>query len=127
MQKNHWGRINNIASIWGRESGGGAAYNLVKAAEISLAKSLARQLAPDGILVNSIAPGSIYFPGGGWERASQANPEAMADFVRREMPLGRWGKPEEVAAMVTFLVSEKASLVTGASIPVDGAQGRSNI
>lgn len=127
MRKRGGGRIITISSIWGREAGGTAPYNAAKAAEISLSKSLAKELAMDGILVNTVAPGSILFPGGGWERRRNADPGEMADFVKREMPLGRFGRPEEVAAVVVFLASERASLVTGACIPVDGCQTRSNI
>lgn len=121
------GRIIFISSVWGRESGGGAAYNLAKAAEISLAKSMANELGKDKILVNSVAPGSILFPGGGWARRVEQDPEGMARFVERDMPLGRFGKPEEVANVVVFLASERASLVTGACWAVDGSMGRSNI
>ena len=81
MQRRGGGAIVMIASIWGRESGGRMTYNAVKAAEISLAKSLAQQLAPLNIRVNSVAPGSILFPGGSWHRRQQADPEAIAEFV----------------------------------------------
>jgi 3-oxoacyl-[acyl-carrier protein] reductase len=118
------GAIVMITSIWGREAGGGPSYNVAKAAEISLAKAMARDLAKDGIRVNTVAPGSIFFPGGGWERRQKADPEGIADFVRRELPFGRFGKPEEVAAAVTFLLSAKASWISGATLPVDGGQGR---
>jgi 3-oxoacyl-[acyl-carrier protein] reductase len=121
------GRIIFISSVWGRESGGGLAYNLGKAAEISLAKNMALELAQDNILVNSVAPGSILFPGGGWAKRVEQNPEGMARFVKESMPLGRFGKPEEVANVVVFLASERASLVTGACWSVDGSQGHSNI
>jgi 3-oxoacyl-[acyl-carrier protein] reductase len=127
MRQRGHGRIIFIASVYGRESGGRAGYNLAKAAEISLAKSLSRELAADNILVNSVAPGSIMFPGGSWERRQQADPEGIAAFVKSDMPLGRFGQPEEVAAVVTFLASDRASLVTGASWTVDGGQSRSNI
>ena len=69
------GSIIMIASIWGRESGGRMTYNAVKAAEISLAKAMAQQLAPFNIRVNSVAPGSIMFPGGSWHKRQQADPE----------------------------------------------------
>ncbi|HEY4395179.1 MAG TPA: SDR family oxidoreductase [Polyangia bacterium] len=113
-----------IASVWGRESGGGPSYNAAKAAEISLAKSMARDLAKDGIRVVSVAPGSILFPGGGWDRRQKADPEGMAAFVKREIPGGRFGRPEEVADVVTFLCSARAGWITGACVPVDGGQGR---
>lgn len=127
MRKRGGGSIVMIASIWGRESGGRMTYNAVKAAEISLAKAMAQQLAKDNIRVNSVAPGSIRFAGGSWDRRVQEDPEGMADFVRRELPFGRFGRPEEVGAVVAFLVSPRASWISGASVPVDGCQSRSQI
>jgi 3-oxoacyl-[acyl-carrier protein] reductase len=127
MRRRGGGSIVMIASIWGRESGGRMTYNAVKAAEISLAKAMAQQLARDNIRVNSVAPGSIRFPGGSWDRRVQEEPEAMGEFVRRELPFGRFGRPEEVGAVVAFLVSPRASWISGASVPVDGCQSRSLI
>jgi 3-oxoacyl-[acyl-carrier protein] reductase len=127
MRRRGGGAIVMIASIWGRESGGRMTYNAVKAAEISLAKAMAQQLAKDNIRVNSVAPGSIRFAGGSWDKRVQDDPEAMAEFVRRELPFGRFGRPEEVGAVVAFLVSERASWISGASLPVDGCQSRSLI
>jgi len=127
LRRRGGGAIVMIASIWGRESGGRMTYNAVKAAEISLAKSMAQQLAKDNIRVNSVAPGSIRFPGGSWDRRVQEDPAAMEEFVRREIPFGRFGRPEEVGAVVAFLVSPRASWISGASVTVDGCQSRSLI
>jgi 3-oxoacyl-[acyl-carrier protein] reductase len=127
MRRRGGGAIVMIASIWGRESGGRMTYNAVKAAEISLAKSLAQQLARDNIRVNSVAPGSIMFPGGSWHKRQQADPDGIAEFVRRELPFGRFGRPEEVGAVVAFLASPRASWISGASVTVDGCQSRSLI
>jgi 3-oxoacyl-[acyl-carrier protein] reductase len=113
-----------ITSIWGREAGGGPSYNAAKAAEISLAKAMARDLARERIRVVSVAPGSVLFPGGGWARRQKADPEGIAAFVEREIPGGRFGTPEEIADVVTFLCSARASWVTGACLPVDGGQSR---
>jgi len=127
MRRTGYGRLIFITSIYGREAGGRASYNIGKAAEISLAKSLARELAPEGILVNAVAPGSLMFPGSSWEGRQRADPEAIAAFVRSDLPLGRFGTPEEVANVVAFLASPRASLVSGACWTIDGCQSRSLI
>src|SRR5687767_12944497 len=127
MKQRGGGAIVMIASIWGRESGGRMTYNAVKAAEISLAKAMAQQLAPQNIRVNSVAPGSILFPGGSWHRRQQADPEGIAQFISRELPFGRFGRADEVGAVVAFLASPRASWISGACLTVDGCQSRSNI
>ena len=127
MKQRGGGTIIMIASIWGRESGGRMTYNAVKAAEISLAKSLAQQLASLNIRVNSVAPGSIMFPGGSWHKRQQADPQGIAEFIKRDLPFGRMGRADEVGAVVAFLASPRASWISGAAIPVDGCQSRSNI
>ena len=115
-----------IASIWGREAGGAPGYNVAKAGVIALAKALARDYAKHGIRVNSVAPGSILFPGGGWDRRQKADPDGIADsWSTRELPFGRFGTPEEVADVVAFVASPRASWIAGACIVVDGAQSRS--
>ena len=119
------GAVINISSIYGRESGGPLTYNASKAALISFTKMLARELAPKNIRVNSIAPGSILYPGGSWERRFRENPSFERDFISHELPAGRLGRPEEIAYAAVMLASPKASWITGACLPVDGAQGRS--
>ena len=127
MLERGWGRVVAITSVWGRETGGAPAYNAAKAAENSFVKSLAREVAAKGVTVNAVAPGSILWPGGGWYRRLEADPEGIADFVRQDMPLGRFGMVEEVASVVAFVCSKQASLVNGAVIAVDGGQSRSGI
>ena len=124
MQRRGGGVIIMIASIWGREAGGRMTYNAIKAGEISLAKSLAQQLAGSNIRVNSVAPGSILFEGGSWWKRQQDDPAGIAEFVKREIPFGRFGRPEEVGDVVAFLASSRASWITGASVVVDGGQSR---
>ena len=124
MQRRGGGAIVIIASIFGREAGGRMTYNAVKAAEISLGKSLAQQLASSNIRVNSVSPGSILFEGGSWWRRQQADPQSIAEFVERELPFGRFGRPEEVGDVVAFLCSPRASWISGTSVVVDGCQSR---
>jgi len=127
MRRAGRGVILMIASIWGRESGGRMTYNAVKAAEISLAKAMAQQLAKDNIRVNSVAPGSIMFPGGSWEKRRQDDPAFIRDMIARDLPFGRFGRAEEVGDVVAFLASPRAGWISGACVTVDGCQSRSNI
>lgn len=124
MRAQSGGAIVIVSSIFGREAGGRMTYNAVKAAEISLAKSLAQQLAKDQIRVVSVAPGSILFEGGSWWKRQQADPQGIAQFIRTELPFGRFGKPEEVGAAIAFLASPKASWISGTTVVVDGCQSR---
>ncbi len=116
------GSITMIASIWGREGGGAPGYNVAKAGVIALAKALNHDHAKQGIRVNSVAPGSTLFPGGGWDRRQQADPAGIAAMIERDLPFGRFGTVEEIADAVVFVASPRASWIAGTCIVVDGGQ-----
>ncbi|MFO0594050.1 MAG: SDR family oxidoreductase [Myxococcaceae bacterium] len=111
-----------ISSISGSRPGPRPHYGASKAAEISLAQALGRELASRRIRVNSVSPGSILFEGGSWAKRAQQYPELIKNFVADEFPWGRMGTPEEVADVVTFLLSKRASWISGTDVLVDGAQ-----
>jgi 3-oxoacyl-[acyl-carrier protein] reductase len=127
MRKEKWGRVVTISSIYGHEAGGVHPwYNVAKSAQISLMKNLSidPSLAGNNITFNTVAPGFIMIPDTGMYRRSREDPVAFEKFVNSNCPMGRLGMPEEVANVVTFLCSDKASLVNGALIAVDGGQSR---
>jgi len=121
------GAVVLIASISGQRPQPRSQYAAAKAAEIHLAATWARELGPDGVRVNAVSPGSILFEGGSWAARRDADPEAFAEWVRREFPHGRLGGPDEVANVAAFLLSERASWVSGANVVVDGAQNQPGI
>ena len=98
-------------------------YTSAKAALNAYAKKLAMNEARHGIRANALLPGSVEFPGGGWETISKENPPVY-EMVRASIPFGRLGRPEEIADAAVWLVSERAGWVTGASLSVDGGQGK---
>jgi 3-oxoacyl-[acyl-carrier protein] reductase len=116
------GSVVIISSITGMRPAPRTAYAAAKAAEIHLAATAAQELAPAGIRVNAVSPGSIMFPGGGWDSFQREHPEDFAEFLASQFPFGRLGRPEEVADVVSFLLSARASWITGANIAVDGGQ-----
>lgn len=126
MLEQQWGRIINIASIYGREYGGVISYMSSKAALIAASKHLAIELAGQGITVNSVAPGSILFPGGVWARFQQTQPaDVVQKFIEQNLPAGKFGAPEPVGDLVAYLASQNAWLLTGTCINIDGGQSRS--
>ncbi len=128
MKEKNWGRIINVASIWGREYGGGAAYMTTKAALIALTKNTALDYVKYGILVNCVAPGSIEFPGGSWDRFQNQQPKDVVEsFITQNLPMGKFGWPEPVGDLITFLSSDNLGILTGACINIDGGQSKSLI
>ena len=122
IEKAGGGAILNISSISGyRASARTAPYAAVKAAVINYTMSQALALASKKVRVNAIAPGSIEFPGGTWEKRKTSDPE-LYDAILRSIPWGRLGTPDEVANAALFLCSDAATWVTGQTLSVDGGQ-----
>jgi NAD(P)-dependent dehydrogenase (short-subunit alcohol dehydrogenase family) len=117
------GSVVFVSSISGWKPAPLAQYGAAKAGTIMAASSLARELAPFDIRVNAVSPGSLLFPGGGWESYRDANPESFGRFEQDELPARRLGTPEEVADVICFVLSPRAAWINGANIAVDGAQG----
>ena len=103
-------------------------YMVAKAALIAFSKHLAIEMAAYNILVNSIAPGSIRFPGGTWDKFALTQPPlAVERFKEVNLPMGTFGWAEPVGDLVAYLASDRAGLLTGACINIDGGQSKSLI
>ncbi|NPV08285.1 MAG: SDR family oxidoreductase [Anaerolineae bacterium] len=118
------GAIVNVASIsgWEPQLAGTGQYGASKAATIFLTERLALELVHDNIRVNTVSPGSILFEGGGWDRVRREKPDQFAAYIRDGFPMGRLGRPEEVADVIAFLASPRAHWINGRHIPVDGLE-----
>jgi 3-oxoacyl-[acyl-carrier protein] reductase len=117
------GSVVFVSSISGWKPSPLAQYGAAKAGTILAASSLARELAPLRVRVNAVSPGSLLFPGGGWEAYRESNPETFARFEQEELPAKRLGTAEEVADVICFVLSPRAHWINGANVAVDGAQG----
>jgi 2-dehydro-3-deoxy-L-rhamnonate dehydrogenase (NAD+) len=117
MLERGWGRIINISSIAGKEGKHNpVAYAAAKAGVVGLTKAIAFEVAERGVLVNAVSPGSIWTPN--WASL----PEEALDAARRRHPIGRFGEPAEVAAMVAWVSSEECSFSTGAVFDISGGR-----
>jgi 3-oxoacyl-[acyl-carrier protein] reductase len=119
------GSIVFVSSIAGLESlGAPLPYGAAKAALEHYSKDLARRVGKHGVRVNTVAPGNILFPGGTWQRKLDADSPDVMQMISAEVPLGRFGAPEEIGALVAFVSSPKAAFITGACLVADGGQTR---
>ena len=126
MISQKWGRVINIASIWGREYGGNISYMSAKAALIAATKHAAVSLVQHGVLINSVAPGSVSHPQGSWEKFQNDNTkETVDDFIKNNLPMGKFGWAEPVGDLVAFLSSERIGFMAGSCIVIDGGQSYS--
>ncbi len=120
------GNLIFISSIAGIEDiNAPIGYSAHKAALIAASKKLARLGGADNIRVNVIAPGNIYFKGGGWDRKLKENKKLVEEYIRKEVSLKCLGEPRDVAQAAIFLASDKAKFITGSVMVVDGGQTRS--
>ena len=113
--------ISSIASLGAL--GTALTYGAAKAAMNHMSKELAKVAGRSGVRVNTIAPGNIIFPGGSWEiNSTGPRADSWARWIKREVPMNRYGTPAEIGAPAAFLLSPVASFLTGAIVPVDGGQ-----
>lgn len=125
MKNKRWGRIINISSIASMENQGPVTYCSVKAALTAYSRSMGRVLAPYGIIVAAVLPGAVFTQNGYWDIALRERRRHVKEFLTERMAIGRLGRIDEIAGIVAFLCSERASFCVGSVVPVDGGQGRS--
>jgi NAD(P)-dependent dehydrogenase (short-subunit alcohol dehydrogenase family) len=124
MIKNHYGRIVHIGSIAGQEATGSVGYNTVKAALSGYVRSLGRELAGKGVVINGILPGAFYAPGNSWKRLEENKPEVVEKFIKDKLPRGRIAGAEEIVPLILFLAGNSASMMSGSCVPIDAGEGK---
>lgn len=123
MKKRGNGSVVLLASIVGLEATAAPfGYAAAKASLLTLTKNASREFAKFGVRVNAVAPGNIYFAGGRWEEIVKNNKKAVSKYIAKDVPLKRFGAPEEIASAVVFLASPASSFTTGACLAVDGGE-----
>ena len=124
MQKQKWGRVCHISSISAMENHGPVPYCAMKAALTAYTRSMGGVVAPDGVVMTAVLPGAVFTENGYWDLASKERPEHVAKYLSERQRIGRFGRPDEIGSLVTYLCSDIASFNTGSIVPVDGGQGR---
>jgi 3-oxoacyl-[acyl-carrier protein] reductase len=124
MQKRKWGRVVHVSSIAGMENQGPVTYCASKAATTAYVRSMGGVVAPDGVVLSAVLPGAVFSKGGDWDKMMRTRPHYVRKFLGERQRIGRFGRPQEIAHLITYLCSDLASFNTGSIIPVDGGQGR---
>jgi 3-oxoacyl-[acyl-carrier protein] reductase len=123
MKKRKQGSIVMVASITGiQRSSAPTGYSAAKASVLTLVKNLSSELAQYNIRINAVAPGNVYFNNGRWQEIINDRPGVVRDYIKKDVPMKRLGKPEEIAAAIVFLASAKSTFTTGASLVIDGGE-----
>ena len=125
MKQKGKGSIIMISSIAGiQQTSAPLGYAAAKASILTLVKNLSFELAKNNIRVNAVAPGNVFFPAGRWQEIISEKPGIMDNYIKAGVPMGRFGRPEEIASAVVFLASPVSSFTTGACLIVDGGETR---
>jgi 3-oxoacyl-[acyl-carrier protein] reductase len=124
MTKRSWGRIVNITAGAALENSGPVPYSSMKAAYTAYTRSMARVLAPTGIVMSAVLPGVVLTEDGHWAKVLKERPEHAEKYLAERTSLKRFGSPEEITPFVLLLSSDLASFAVGSIVPVEGGQAR---
>ena len=122
MQRQQWGRLVHVSSVAALENQGTVPYCSIKAALCAYTRSIGRFVSKDGINVSAVLPGAVYTEGGYWDKTSKERPEHVEKYLKERMAIQRFGEPDEIGKVVTFLCSEHASFITGETFLIDGGE-----